>query len=313
MKINHLTSDISEKRKDCLRGGVSVFVGGGTLAIRCAQLALQAGCEICAVLSTDDVFSNWTLREGIPRLSSIDGLMELIGQRDVDLLFSIANPLLLPIDLVRKLRRGAYNYHDGPLPRYAGVHATSWALLAHEREFAISWHLVEEGIDTGDLVVQKEVSIETSDTALTLNLRCYESAIVGFMELLSILKMGKRGGIRQKSEGRSYFPRWRRPDAAGCLRWDRPARDISAMARALSFGAYHANPLGSAKILTADGFLTVESARVLNQCSELQSGSLIEIDRDFWRISTNGGHGCIFRRCSWKARERHRYCQALPS
>ncbi|WP_304412938.1 formyltransferase family protein, partial [Cupriavidus sp. UYPR2.512] len=238
------------------------------------------------MLSTDDVFSNWTLREGIPRLSSIDGLTELIGQRDVDLLFSIANPLLLPIDLVRKLRRGAYNYHDGPLPRYAGVHATSWALLAHEREFAISWHLVEEGIDTGDLVVQKEVSIETSDTALTLNLRCYESAIVGFMELLSILKMGKRGGIRQKSEDRSYFPRWRRPDAAGCLRWDRPARDISAMARALSFGAYHANPLGSAKILTADGFLTVESARVLNQCSELQSGSLIEIDRDSWRVST---------------------------
>ncbi|WP_354426020.1 formyltransferase family protein [Mesorhizobium abyssinicae] len=90
-----------------------------------------------------------------------------------------------------------FNYHDGPLPRYAGTHATSWALLAQETEHAITWHRIDDGVDTGDVAVQRQVLVTPADTALSLNLKCYEAAVEGFRELLAGVTGGKLSTRRQ--------------------------------------------------------------------------------------------------------------------
>lgn len=92
-------------------------------------------------------------------------------------MLSIANLRVLPDALLAVGRSGAINFHDGPLPRYAGLHATTWALLAHERTHGVTWHLVEGGIDEGRVLVQREVPIAEDETALTLNAKCYAAGI----------------------------------------------------------------------------------------------------------------------------------------
>ncbi|MET4329124.1 hypothetical protein ABIB80_004960 [Bradyrhizobium sp. i1.15.2] len=223
--------------------GSTVFVGAGTLAIRCALLARKMGHVIAAALCGDALFRDWAARADILCVANVEEFSALVNSEPVEWMFSIANPFILPADVFRRVRRGAFNYHDGPLPRYAGTHPTSWALLAQETEYAITWHRIDHGVDTGDLVVQRQVLIGPTDTTLSLTLKCYEAAVEGFRELLTGLTNGTLAARSQALANRSYFPGGRRADASGSLRWDRSAQDLSAMARALEFGLYHSNPL----------------------------------------------------------------------
>ncbi|MBB4375260.1 amino acid adenylation domain-containing protein, partial [Bradyrhizobium sp. cir1] len=266
--------------------GSCIFVGGGTLAIRCAQLVMEMGRGIRAALCADAIFRDWAALADILCVTSIEELSALLNAEPVEWIFSVANPFILPADVFGKARRGAFNYHDGPLPRYAGTHATSWALLARETEHGITWHRIDHGVDTGELVVQRQVLIATSDTALTLNLKCYEAAIDGFRELLTGLTNGELSARPQALADRSFFPKGRRPDAAGCLRWDRSARDLEAMTRALDFGPYHTNPLGLSKALVGDDVVVVRRLEVTARRSGFAAGSLVEIHPSHWRVAT---------------------------
>ncbi|MGY3108132.1 amino acid adenylation domain-containing protein [Bradyrhizobium sp. LM6.9] len=264
----------------------TVFVGSGTLAIRCVQLAIEMGHVIGAALCADGVFRDWAFRSNIPSIASVEELSSFLKAAPVDLIFSVANPFILPADVLEWVRRGAFNYHDGPLPRYAGTHVTSWALLAQETEYAVTWHWIDDGVDTGDVVIQRQVLISPTDTALTLNLKCHEAAIEGFRELLTGLENRKLLAYPQALVDRSYFLRHRRPDSAGCLRWDQSAQEISAMTRALGFGPYHLNPMCLPKALLSDQAVKVRNLEVLAQSSGSPAGSLLEVHSSHWRVAT---------------------------
>ncbi|WP_160169104.1 formyltransferase family protein, partial [Bradyrhizobium sp. Ai1a-2] len=244
------------------------------------------GHVIRAVLCADAIFADWAARANILCVASVEELSTFLNTESVEWIFSVANPFILPANVVGRAREGAFNYHDGPLPRYAGTHATSWALLAQETKHAITWHRIDEGVDTGDLVVQREVLIAPPDTALTLNLKCYEAAVEGFRELLTGLTNGEFSARPQVLMDRTYFRRSRRPDAAGCLRWDRSAQDLSAVTRALDFGLYHTNPLCVPKALLGDDVVVVKCLEVLAGCSGFPAGSLVKIHSSHWSVAT---------------------------
>ncbi|MER8929629.1 formyltransferase family protein, partial [Mesorhizobium sp. M0859] len=244
------------------------------------------GHVIGAALCGDAIFADWAARANILCVATVEELSTFLNTEPVDWIFSVANPFILPVDVFGRVRQGAFNYHDGPLPRYAGAHATSWALLAQETEHAVTWHRIDDGVDTGDVVVQRQVLIAPTDTALSLNLRCHEAAVEGFRELLTGLAKGKLTARPQALVDRSYFPRHRRPDAAGCLRWDRSAQEVSAMTRALGFGPYHPNPLCLPKALVGDEVVTVRRLEVLSRRSGFPAGSLLEVHSSHWRVAT---------------------------
>ncbi|WP_192250091.1 non-ribosomal peptide synthetase, partial [Mesorhizobium caraganae] len=223
------------------------------------------GHVIGAALCGDATFAEWATGANIPCMESVEELSSFL-KAEPDWIFSVANPFILPPDVFGRVHRGAFNYHDGPLPRYAGTHATSWALLAQETEHAITWHRIDDGVDTGDVVVQRQVLIAPTDTALTLNIKCYEAAVEGFRELLTGL--------------------CRRPDAAGCLRWDQSAQELSAMTRALGFGPYHPNPMCLPKALVGDEVVAVRRLEVLARRSGVPAGSLLEVHSSHWRVAT---------------------------
>ncbi|WP_429349571.1 AMP-binding protein [Paraburkholderia sp. Clong3] len=247
---------------------------------------MERGHDIRAVLCADAIFANWAARANVPCMASVEELSSFLKTEPAEWLFSVVNPFILPADVLGRISQGAFNYHDGPLPRYAGTHATSWALLAQETEHAITWHRIDDGVDTGDVAVQRHVLVTPADTALTLNLKCYEAAVEGFRELLAGLAGGKLSTRPQALENRSYFPRRRRPDAAGILRWDRSAQDLSAMMRALDFGPYHTNPLGLCKALVGEEGVAVRRLEVLPRRSGFAAGRLLEIHPSHWRVAT---------------------------
>ena len=157
-----------------------VIIGEGTLPIRCAEILLQRGHVIRGVVSPDGSVGRWAEENGIPAIGSWDALEFFLSQHPFDYLFSIVNSLVLSRSVLALPQQCVINYHDGPLPCYAGSHATSWALMNREERHGVSWHVASEQVDAGDVLKQRAFEIAAGETALSLNARCYDAALASF-------------------------------------------------------------------------------------------------------------------------------------
>src|SRR5690606_41514543 len=100
-----------------------VFVGDGFLLRRCGELALARGHQIRGLCTANPAIVQWAAGQDIPVVPEPARLTGLLEGTPVDWLFSIANLTLLPTDVLGLAARGSINYHDGPLPRHAGLNA----------------------------------------------------------------------------------------------------------------------------------------------------------------------------------------------
>jgi amino acid adenylation domain-containing protein len=262
-----------------------VVIGEGTLPVRCAEILLASGHEICSIVSSDTEVTRWSREKKIPHLEPGASLSEQLSRQPFDYLFSIVNERILRKDVLRLPRKLAINYHDSLLPRYAGTHATSWALINSEHSHGITWHVITNVVDAGDILKQQHVQIAGHDTAFALNTKCYEAAINSFIQLVQELSTGSVAAKRQNLDERLFVARYKRP-ANGCvISWNSRAADISALVRALNFGTYP-NPIGSPKLALENDFVIIPGLEVLPAPAPTPPGTINQISPDCLRIST---------------------------
>ena len=224
------------------------LIGEGTLPIQCAELLLEGGHQILGVISSDASISSWAKGKDIPHIQQTDNLVAFLSQQPFDYLFSIVNNSVLPKEILELPRIEAINYHDALLPRYAGVNATSWALMHGEKTHGVTWHVMSAMVDGGNILKQISVEITSDETAFTLNGKCYEAAICSFAELIDELSSGQALVRKPNLDERTYFGRYKKPRAGGVLSFNCCAHDIDAFVRALGFLVSYPNRLGLAKV-----------------------------------------------------------------
>jgi natural product biosynthesis luciferase-like monooxygenase protein len=234
-----------------------VLIGEESLLIECGQALLDRGHRILAVITENEQIAGWVRKTGVALVAPDRGWEAKLDGVDYDWFFSIANLRLLPTAVWRKARLGAANFHDGPLPRYAGLNTPAWSLMNGETEHGVTWHALTDGIDTGDIYVQHLFEIAEDETSLTLNTKCFEAGIASFGELLDAIEAGTLAGRPQNTEGRLYFGKSARPEAAATLDFTATAAEIDRLCRGLSFGANYANPLGLPKVRLPRGAYNV--------------------------------------------------------
>ncbi len=261
-----------------------VLVGSESLLIQCGEILRERGQELCAVVTRESQIIDWATKAGIPTLAPGKGLAEELRAFEFDYLFSVTNLALLSDEVLNLPKRGAINFHDGPLPRYAGMYAPVWALLEGEREYGISFHEMTSGTDEGDLWVQRFFPISPEETSLTLNTHCYEAAIDAFAELIDGLSSGSATKTPQDLSKRSYFARYQRPAGAGVLDWTRSAESLVRAVRAMDFGQYE-NAFAAPKIIHSGRVCLVRNARVETLDSPAQPGTLVRIGDDEWCVA----------------------------
>ncbi len=262
------------------------IVGEGTLPIRCAEILLDHEHTIFGIISSDAVVSDWVRGRELPCINPKNNdIIAFLSQQPFDYLFSIVNPYILPEQILELPRRCAINYHDAPLPRYAGTYATSWAIMQGEKRHGVTWHVMTERVDAGDIVKQSPFAIADNETAFTLNVKCYDAAITSFTELIDELSSGCVSARQQNLNERTFFAQNKRPSSACVLSWNRSAREIRALVRALDFGPFP-NPLGLPKLAVDRDFVIVSEIEVLDSMSALPSGTITHIDPSLIRVAT---------------------------
>ena len=253
----------------------AVLIGGESLLIECARTLQAAGFAIAAVVSRAPAVRRWAAAQQLVLFAEPSQLLSAAAPRGFGFLFSITNLDVLAPEVIALPTRAAINFHDGPLPEYAGLNTPVWALWNGEAQHGITWHLMTRDVDRGDILAQRRFDIAGNESALTLNTRCFEAAIESFEQVARGLVDGTLVPRAQASAPLRLYRRRDRPLAV--IDWSQPAAQIARVVRALDFGAY-ANPVASAKLLTPQGVLIVTQVEVTGQRSTQPAGTVVAVD-----------------------------------
>jgi natural product biosynthesis luciferase-like monooxygenase protein len=264
----------------------TLILGEGTLLIPCAEILLHHQHKIQTIVSANDVIQEWAQEQKIRCVSPQDEVLSSMDGRPFDYVFSIANLSVIPARILALPRLGAINFHDGPLPRYAGLHATTWAILNQETSHGVTWHEMREVVDTGAILQQCIFALAPDETAFTLNRKCFKAGIDSFEKLVKALGDGTPRALPQNLSERTYFAKHARPAAQACIDWTLPAEKIAAFVRSLDFGPYP-NPLEVPKVVSGGNVLLVPKLEVLPASSETLPGTVLDVDGNSVRVATS--------------------------
>jgi len=269
-----------------MRKSISCYIISETsLGIQCAIEFLKDGNKLLGIISNCEEVVRWAYQNGIFIISSISEFQKLNPYKKFDYLFSIVNTKILPKSVLELPKYYSINYHDSLLPSYAGVHATSWAIFNDEKTHGVSWHKMEETIDTGSILKQSAFPVKNNDTALNLNLECYVHAKLSFTELIRDLASGAVLEVPQNLNNKSYYARNQKPSNLGFVSWYSPAEDIERCFRALYFGDY-SNALASFKVLLGDQIFIPTELKILNFKSQNLAAIITKITDKEIQVST---------------------------
>jgi methionyl-tRNA formyltransferase len=155
-----------------------------------------------------------------------------------DMVVLVAFGQILPKDIIDGPPLGCINVHPSLLPRYRGAAPMNWALIRGETKTGVTIMQMDEGVDSGDILIQEEIALDQGETYDRLHDRLAE---LGAQCLLRALEGLAAGTVRRTPQDHSQAtlaPRLKKED--GQIRWEAPARQIAHFVAGLSSvpGAY---------------------------------------------------------------------------
>lgn len=262
-----------------------IMVGEQSLLIQCAEHWIKMGHQLVAVVSASQSVQDWARQTGIPAVLPRKAWVSEVKLLEFDYFFSVTNLRIIPAELLEQSKIGAFNFHDGPLPEYAGLYTPAWALMNQEPQHGVTWHHMEAGIDTGPIAAQKRFALAPDETSVSLNVKCFEAGIETFVELTEQITAGQVERRPQNLSQRVYYSKNQRPVAAAVLDWSQPAEKLDALIRALDFGSYD-NPLTRPKIYLSDSVIFVQKGKLSGMASTAQAGTIVAADETAVVVST---------------------------
>ena len=170
---------------------------------------------------------------GLPLLQpeKINREVEYLKELQPDVAVVVAYGQILSKDVIEVPRLGTVNLHASLLPKYRGAAPVQWALMRGETVTGVTTFLIDEGLDTGPILLQREVPISPEDTAGTLEKKLAE---VGAELMIETLKGLRDGTIRPKPQDDSqatYAPKITKELAR--IDWAKSAPEIHNLVRAM--------------------------------------------------------------------------------
>jgi methionyl-tRNA formyltransferase len=244
------TNFISYPEKRC------VVIGTTRMCTSIIELLCKNSWEILCVVSEDDIVTEHCSKKKITLLSSLSKVKEKHF-----VLFSVVNYVIIPDDFLKSCNiKYAINYHDSLLPKYGGVNSTTWAIYNNEPTHGVSWHLISSKIDEGKLLKQSSFTIDSNETAFSLNLKCAAEGIRLFSDLLGDFDTGSIVLKKQDLRKKTYFGKDHIPENYGIIDFRDNFGKIDRLRRSLYLGGgNYYNSVGSLKVWDGKAPFLVES------------------------------------------------------
>ena len=138
--------------------------------------------------------------------------------------------LFVPEGFLNIPTHGSIQYHPSLLPAYRGPSAINWPIIKGETETGLSIFWPDNGLDTGDVLIQKKTLISATDTLVSVYFdRLFPMGVEAMLEAVDLVKTGKAPRIKQDEAKATYEGRCGSDNAH--IDWGRPWQDIDRLIR----------------------------------------------------------------------------------
>jgi methionyl-tRNA formyltransferase len=158
-----------------------------------------------------------------------EAIIEQISAMAPECLVVVAYGQIIPLKLLGLPRYGCVNVHPSLLPKYRGAAPINWAVINGDSHTGVSIMLLDEGLDSGDILTQATIPISLKDTAGTLHDKLARLGAKLLLDTLEKLEQGRISAHPQDKKGVSYAPQLKKED--GAIDWDQPADVIERRIR----------------------------------------------------------------------------------
>ena len=225
-----------------------ILCGKGTAAADCLDLLVDGGNDVWAIgVQGDPGRDSWqrsfkaaARRRGVPfdqpRRINDREFVKSLSSFGADILLSIQYDQILRRDLLRSVEAPCLNLHFSLLPRHRGVDPIAWALLSGDSEAGVTLHYMVEDIDAGDIIAQRSVPTEPSETtARELYDRVSTAAVALFTDCLPFDQTLLSQRRRQDPALASYHRKEDLDFSERRIEWKRNEPELHAWLRAMIF------------------------------------------------------------------------------
>lgn len=157
---------------------------------------------------------------------------DAFAELGVDAAIVVAYGVILPTEILAAPRLGCFNLHASLLPRWRGAAPIQRAIMAGDKTTGVQVMRMEEGLDTGKVLLSETVEIRDDDTAASLHDRLSRIGAQLLPRFLSALGRGGLVETPQSAQGVTYAAKISPAEAK--IDWSRPARDVDCHIRGLS-------------------------------------------------------------------------------
>ncbi len=207
--------------------------------------------------------------------------MEELRKYQADIMVVIAFGQILPKEILEMTPFGCVNVHASLLPKYRGAAPIQWAVINGEQVSGVTTMQMDEGIDTGDMLMKTEIVLDKNETGGSLHDKLADA---GAKLCVRTLKALEEGNVKPKPQEESPTDYARMLDKGlGDIDWNQDAVSIERLIRGL-------NPWPSAYTDWEGKQMKIWEARVSEELeTEEAPGTVVAVDKDGFCIQTGQG------------------------
>lgn len=273
-----------------------IFMGTPDFSVGTLEALVEAGHEVCLVVTQPDKpkgrgkemqftpVKEAAIKHGIevyqPRKIREPECVEKLKQYNADIMVVVAFGQILPKEILEMTSYGCVNVHASLLPKYRGAAPIQWSIIDGEEVTGVTTMQMDEGLDTGDMLLKTEVPITKEETGESLHDKLADAGAALCVETLAKLQ---EGSIVPEKQGESTTAYAKMLDKKlGNIDWSKSAVEIERLVRGL-------NSWPSAYTHWKQKVMKIWKAEVVTDNSSKEPGVVAKVEKDGFYVQTGDG------------------------
>ena len=273
-----------------------IFMGTPDFSVGTLEALIEAGHDVCLAVTQPDrpkgrgkelqfpPVKEAAVAHQIPvyqpeRIRRPECVEEL-RKYQADVIVVVAFGQILPKDILELTPYGCINVHASLLPDYRGAAPIQWAILNGEKETGVTTMQMDEGLDTGDMILRQEVPILPDETGESLHDKLAAAGAALCVETLQALEEGT-AIFEPQGEPKTAYARMLTKDM-GKIDWNRPAEELERLVRGL-------NSWPSAYTTWDGKTMKIWTAEVSEEDTEQAPGTVTKVEKESFSVQTGKG------------------------
>ena len=273
-----------------------IFMGTPDFSVGTLEALVEAGHEVVLAVTQPDKpkgrgkemqftpVKECALKYNIPvyqprRVREAECIEEL-RKYEADIMVVVAFGQILPKEILEMTKYGCVNVHASLLPKYRGAAPIQWSIIDGEEVTGVTTMQMNEGLDTGDMLLKVEIPIEEKETGGSLHDKLAAAGAKLCVETLVGLEAGTITAIPQGETTTSYAKMLDKQ--LGNIDWSKSAIEIERLIRGLS-------PWPSAYTDWNGKVMKIWDAKVVSDTIEGKVGSIVKVEKDAFLVQTGDG------------------------